>query len=65
MLSENNIVMVVSGNLTILYSVSSFDEQLVFSLSLVVRNEYDNHDNENTGFTVLCTCNSLIYSDLM
>ena len=63
MLSENNIVMVVSGNLTILYSVSSFDEQLVFSL--VVRNEYDNHDNENTGFTVLCTCNSLIYSDLM
>ena len=63
MLSENNIVMVVSGNLTILYSVSSFDEQLVFSL--VVRNEYDNHDNENTGFTVLCACNSLIYSDLI
>ena len=63
MLSENNIVMVVSGNLTILYSVSYFDDQPVFSL--VVRNEYDNHDNENTGFTVLCTCNSLIYSDLM
>ena len=65
MLSENNIVMVVSGNLTILYSVTYFDDQLVFSLSLVVRNEYDNHDNENTDFTVLCTCNSLIYSDLM
>ena len=65
MLSENNIVMVVSGNLTILYSVSYFDDQLVFSLSLVVRNEYDNHDNENTDFTVLCTCTSLIYSDLM
>ena len=65
MLSENNIVMVVSGNLTILYSVSYFDDQLVFSLSLVVRNEYDNHDNENTSFTVLRVCNSLIYSDLI
>ena len=65
MLSENNIVMVVSGNLTILFSVSYFDDQLVFSLSLVVRNEYDNHDNENTGFTVLSACNSLIYSDLI
>ena len=39
-LSEKIVVMVVSGRITHCSSVTSYDNQLVFSLSMVVRNTF-------------------------